>query len=89
MEQRQLGNLWPVSVLTLGGGGIGQLWGETTREECISAVREAVDNGITLLDMAPAYGDGEAEVVIGEAFGGRLPDGVRVTTKHRLGMLIQ
>ena len=85
MEQRQLGTLWPVSVLTLGGGGIGQLWGETTREECIASVHTAVDNGITLLDMAPAYGDGEAEVVIGEAFGGRLPDGIRVTTKHRLG----
>lgn len=85
MEQRQLGTLWPVSVLTLGGGGIGQLWGETTREECIASVHAAVDNGITLLDMAPAYGDGEAEVVIGEAFGGRLPDGIRVTTKHRLG----
>ena len=85
MEQRQLGNLWPVSVLTLGGGGIGQLWGTTTREECIASVHAAIDNGVTLLDMAPAYGDGEAEVVIGEAFGGRLPDGIRVTTKHRLG----
>ena len=85
MEQRQLGNLWAVSVLTLGGGGIGQLWGTTTREECIASVHAAIDNGITLLDMAPAYGDGEAEVVIGEAFGGRLPDGIRVTTKHRLG----
>ena len=60
MEQRQLGNLWPVSVLTLGGGGIGQLWGTTTREECIASVHAAIDNGNTLLDMAPAYGDGEA-----------------------------
>ena len=85
MKTRQLGNLWPVSELTLGGGGVGQLWGETTRDECIATVRAAVDHGITLLDMAPAYGDGEAEVVIGEAFEGRLPDGIRVTTKHRLG----
>lgn len=85
METRQLGQLWPVSALTLGGGGIGQLWGETTREECIATVRAAIDKGITLLDMAPRYGDGEAELVVGEAFQGRLPDGVRVTTKHRLG----
>jgi aryl-alcohol dehydrogenase-like predicted oxidoreductase len=35
--------------------------------------------------MAPRYGDGEAEEVIGEAFGGRLPAGVRVTTKCQLG----
>lgn len=85
METRHLGRLWPVSALTLGGGGVGQLWGATTREECVAAVREAVDLGITLLDMAPAYGDGEAERVVGAAFEGRLPDGVRVTTKHRLG----
>ncbi|MGI9525105.1 MAG: aldo/keto reductase [Hyphomicrobiaceae bacterium] len=85
MEIRQLGKLWPVSVLTLGGGGIGQLWGETTREESIATVRTAVDSGIMLLDMAPAYGDGEAEHVIGAAFEGQLPAHVRVTTKHRLG----
>ena len=85
METRQLGGLWPVSALTLGGGGVGQLWGETTREECIATVREAVDLGITLLDMAPSYGNGEAESVVGAAFKGNLPSGIRVTTKHRLG----
>src|SRR3974390_3138340 len=85
MKTRMLGRLWPVSALTLGGGGIGQLWGATTREECIATVHAAVDRGITLLDMAPAYGNGEAESVVGAAFEGRLPVGVRVTTKHRLG----
>lgn len=85
MQTRQLGNLWPVSSLALGGGGVGQLWGATTQDECIATVRAAVDKGITLLDMAPAYGDGEAEVVVGHAFEGKLPDGIRVTTKHRLG----
>jgi aryl-alcohol dehydrogenase-like predicted oxidoreductase len=85
MPNRMLGRLWPVSALTLGGGGIGQLWGATTREECIGTVRTAVERGITLLDMAPAYGNGEAESVVGKAFEGRLPVGVRVTTKHRLG----
>ena len=85
METRQLGELWPVSALTLGGGGVGQLWGATTRDECVATVREAVDSGITLLDMAARYGDGEAELVVGAAFEGKLPDGIRVTTKHRLG----
>jgi aryl-alcohol dehydrogenase-like predicted oxidoreductase len=84
METVSLGRPWPVSVLTLGGGGLGQLWGATTREEAVATVREAVEAGITLLDLAPRYGDGEAERVIGEAFGGRLPDGVRVTTKYRV-----
>jgi aryl-alcohol dehydrogenase-like predicted oxidoreductase len=85
MQTRQLGRLWPVSALTLGGGGLGQVWGATTRDEAVATVREAVEAGITLLDVAPTYGDGEAERVIGEAFDGRLPDGVRVLTKCRLG----
>jgi aryl-alcohol dehydrogenase-like predicted oxidoreductase len=85
MRSRHLGNLWPVSALTLGGGGIGQLWGDTTREECVATVRAAVDGGVTLLDMAPSYGQGEAERVIGAAFEGKIPDGVHITTKCRLG----
>lgn len=85
MQQRTLGPLGPVSALTLGGGGLGHLWGETTRAECVATVKAAVDGGITLLDMAPRYGDGEAELVVGEAFGGKLPNGVRVTTKCLLG----
>ena len=85
METRTLGGFGPVSVLALGGGGLGKLWGPTTREEAIATARLAVDRGITLLDMAPRYGDGEAELVIGEAFEGRLPDGVRITTKCLLG----
>jgi len=85
MRMGTLGRLWPVSALTLGGGGIGQVWGPTSREEAVATVREAVDAGITLLDVAPIYGDGEAERVVGEAFDGRLPEGVRVVTKHLLG----
>jgi len=85
MEQRQLGDLWSVSALTLGGGGLGQIWGATTREEAVATAKAAVDAGITLFDLAPMYGRGEAEAVIGEAFGGALPDGVRVTTKCLLG----
>ena len=45
----------------------------------------AVEAGINLLDLAPRYGDGKAEEVVGEAFAGNLPDGVRVTSKCNLG----
>jgi aryl-alcohol dehydrogenase-like predicted oxidoreductase len=69
----------------MGGGGIGQLWGPTSREEAVATVRQAVDSGITFLDSAPRYGDGEAELVIGTAFEGRLPSGVMVSTKCQLG----
>jgi aryl-alcohol dehydrogenase-like predicted oxidoreductase len=85
MQTRQLGRLWPVSAMTLGGGGLGQVWGATTRDESVATVHEAVGAGITLLDVAPTYGEGEAESVIGEAFDGRLPNGVRVLTKCGLG----
>jgi aryl-alcohol dehydrogenase-like predicted oxidoreductase len=85
MEQHAFGPLPPVSRLTLGGGGLGMLWGKTTFEECVATVHEAVDSGITLLDLAPRYGDGKAEEVVGAAFGGRLPAGVRVTSKCNLG----
>jgi aryl-alcohol dehydrogenase-like predicted oxidoreductase len=85
MEQRQFGQLGTISALTLGGGGIGQVWGRTTRDEAVATVREAVERGITFIDLAPGYGRGEAEMVLGDAFGGRLPEGVRVSTKCFLG----
>ncbi len=85
MQQRSLGRLWPVSALTLGGGGLGMVWGETTFAECVATVHDAVAAGINLIDLAPRYGDGKAEEVAGEAFGGQLPQGVRVTSKCNLG----
>ena len=85
MEQRRFGKLGDISSLTLGGGGTGQVWGPTSQQEAVATVKAAVDWGITFLDAAPTYGDGKAEDVIGEAFGGRLPDGVGVSTKCRLG----
>jgi len=85
MQTHVFGKLPPVSVLTLGGGGLGMLWGKTTFEECVATVHAAVGDGITLLDLAPRYGDGKAEEVVGAAFDGRLPDGVRVTSKCNLG----
>lgn len=85
METRALGTLWPVSALTLGGGGLGQIWGETTREEAIATVKLGVDKGITLLDLAPLYGRGEAEAVVGATFEGTWPSHLRVTTKCMMG----
>src|SRR3984885_14122113 len=85
MQQHQFGQLPPVSSLTLGGGGLGMLWGPTTFDECVATVHAAIASGITLLDLAPRYGDGKAEDVVGAAFDGKLPPGVRVTSKCNLG----
>ncbi len=80
---RTLGRLGQVSALTLGGGGIGALWGATTREEGIATLRAASDLGITVFDAAPGYN--VCEELIGEAFDGRLPDGALLTTKCGIG----
>ena len=83
MRTATLGSLGEVSRLTLGGGGIGQIWGEVSHDEAIATLTAALDAGITVLDTAPMYG--ACETNIGEAFGGRLPAGVKITTKHQLG----
>ena len=83
MHYAKLGPLEHVSRLTLGGGGLGRIWGETSIAEAVATVHAAVEAGITLIDTAPMYRDCEA--VIAEAFSGRLPAGVRVTTKCQLG----
>ena len=81
MQMRSFGSLGQVSALTLGGGGIGSVWGTVERAEAVATVRAALDAGITMLDVAPGYGSGEAELVVGEALGGAVPDGVLITTK--------
>jgi aryl-alcohol dehydrogenase-like predicted oxidoreductase len=85
MKKQEFGSIFEVSRLTLGGGGIGQVWGPTSREEAIATVRAAHDAGVNLFDMAPLYGNGEAETVMGLAFANGYPDDVRVTTKCMLG----
>ena len=83
MRQNAFGPLGRVSALTLGGGGIGQGWGETSRDEAKDTIHAAVDAGIDLLDTAPMYRNCEA--IVGETFDGKLPPGLRVTTKCGLG----
>ena len=72
-----------VSRVGFGGGGIGQVWGATTREEAVKAVHRALDLGINYFDVAPAYGDGKAEEALGIALEGR-SEGVIIGTKVRV-----
>jgi len=85
MQQQKLGRLFDVSRYTLGGGGIGQVWGSTSQGEAIKTVKAAYEAGINLFDMAPLYGNGEAEKVMGLAFPDGYPDAVLLTTKCMLG----
>ena len=69
MQQRILGKTgFSVSAITLGGGGIGMVWGATTEDECIETVKSAVASGINIIDVAPVYGKGKAEEVVGTAW---------------------
>jgi len=72
-----------VSRVGFGGGGIGQVWGSTTRDEAVRALHRALDLGVNFFDVAPAYGDGKAEEALGLALEGRTED-VIVATKVRL-----
>jgi len=85
MENRVLGPLGSTSALTLGGAGIAGCWGPTSTDEALATIEAAVDAGISLLDVAPSYETSqaprEAERLVGAAFNGRPPSGVRVLTK--------
>ena len=72
-----------VSRAGFGGGGIGQVWGPTTDQEGVSAVHRALELGINFFDVAPSYGNGKAEEVLGKALQGRRQEAI-VATKVRL-----
>lgn len=83
MHYTQLGPFSQISRLTLGGGGLGQIWGKTSPREVHATIHGAIDAGINLIDTAPSYLNCERE--ISAAFAGKLPGGVRITTKCLLG----
>jgi aryl-alcohol dehydrogenase-like predicted oxidoreductase len=83
MHTSTLGPFTDVSRLTLGGGGLGQIWGASTDEEAVATIAAALDAGINVIDTAPMYG--ACEAVVASAFRGALPAGVRITTKCQLG----
>ena len=72
-----------VSRVGLGGGGIGQVWGPTTEAESVRTVHRALDLGVNFFDVAPSYGHGKAEEVLGIALQGRRAAAI-VATKVRL-----
>jgi aryl-alcohol dehydrogenase-like predicted oxidoreductase len=68
MKYRALGSTgFDVSIVGIGGGGIGQVWGPTSEEESVRAVHRALELGVNFFDVAPGYGAGKAEQVLGTA----------------------
>ncbi len=69
------------SVIGLGTWAIGGwMWGGTDEAKSIAAIQASVDAGVTLIDTAPAYGQGVAEDIVGKALKGRR-DKVVLATK--------
>ncbi|WP_417597131.1 aldo/keto reductase [Pararhodobacter oceanensis] len=69
------------SVIGLGTWAIGGwMWGGTDETRSIAAIQTSIDEGITLIDTAPAYGQGIAEEIVGKAIKGRR-DQVVLATK--------
>lgn len=64
-----------VSRICMGGCPMGQYgWGAVQEEELLSAVSEAVENGINFFDTADTYGLGTSEKTLAKALGSRKND---------------
>ena len=73
MELRQLGKSQvKVSPIILGTWAIGGwMWGGTDEKKSIEAIQESIDDGITTIDTAAAYGMGLSEEIVGKAIKGK------------------
>ncbi|GAB2184698.1 aldo/keto reductase [Roseibium sp. LAB1] len=60
------------SAIGLGTWAIGGwMWGGTDEAKSISAIQASIDEGVSLIDTAPAYGQGLSEEIVGKAIAGR------------------
>src|SRR4029077_11378200 len=49
----------------------GWMWGGTDERQSVATIKAALDQGINLIDTAPAYGFGVSEQIVGKALTGR------------------
>jgi aryl-alcohol dehydrogenase-like predicted oxidoreductase len=83
MEYRKLGNTdLDFSVIAFGAWAAGGwMWGKTERKDAVDAIKAAYDEGVTTIDTAPIYGQGESEEIVGDAIAGLPRDKIRIFTK--------
>ena len=72
MKYRKLGKTdLEVPVVSFGAWAIGGwMWGGTDDSSAVCAIEKAIDLGIRCIDMAPIYGMGHSERIVGRAIAG-------------------
>jgi len=81
MDHRNLGRTGvSVSKLCLGAMMFGA-WGNTDHDDSIRIIHAALDAGITFIDTADVYSQGESEEIVGKALAGGRRDSVVLATK--------
>lgn len=82
MITREIGRSGVVaSAIGLGTWAIGGwMWGGTDEAQAIAAIQASIDEGVSLIDTAPAYGQGLSEEIVRKAIKGRR-DKVVLATK--------
>ncbi|NII84629.1 MULTISPECIES: aldo/keto reductase [unclassified Pedobacter] len=83
MEYRKIGNSdLELSVITFGAWAAGGwMWGSTDRNDAINAIKAGYNLGVTSIDTAPIYGQGDSEEIVGEAIKGISRDKLQLVTK--------
>lgn len=71
----------PATLLGLGGGPLGGLFRPVAEDEAEAAVERAWDLGIRYFDVAPLYGHGRSERVVGRVLQGKPRDEFVLSTK--------
>lgn len=84
-EKRTISSLGSVSRIGLGGAPLLGGWGQKPDKKLARKIlKKAVGKGINFIDVAPAYGEGEVELLIGDTFEGVLPQDLKIGSKFSL-----
>lgn len=75
-----------VSALAVGTWAIGGArYGEVNEKDSIAAIHKMIENGVNLIDTAPAYNCGISEQIVGRALKGGYREKVLISTKFGIG----
>lgn len=71
----------PLSAIGLGCWNFGGDWDTSNQEEAIRVIHAAIDGGVNVIDVAPVYGWGKSETIVGKALQGGKRQKVFLATK--------